>query len=151
MSFERSDQIESYARKKYSSTAANIFVELCKKRNHQAFWTSLANGFGFGSNSPNLSLPAELPELYDNFEIPSEAYGYVSFWLDFDLDFELEERMSLMQFSDFLTDACQIYCELHPDDANLAQSLLSAAKVNTEASRKAHEAWMKRNGEKNPT
>lgn len=143
MSFNREDQVEDYARQKYPSTAANIFALLCKKRDHEFFWGALEKGLGFGSNSPNLSTPVELPELYEDFGQPPESYGHVSFWLDFDTDFDLEERMDLIDFKAYLMDACKVFCDLYPEEKTRAEAAHSKAIARIEEMIAVHQSWKK--------
>lgn len=146
MIFKDRSDARQYAREKYTVTAADVFGLLCDGHDHNVFWEALAHGVGFGSNSPNMSMTAELPELYDDFDTPVEAYGYVLFWLDFDVDFEFEERMPLSDFIDYLKDANAVACQMYPEDAPKLRAYLERAIAEVTQLQKAHEAWKRKNG-----
>ncbi len=146
MSFKSDRELRAYAKSKYSTTAADIFEQLCKKRDHDFFWDGVARGLGMGSNSPNLSIGEELPPLYDDFTKPIESYGYVSFWLDFDVDFEFEERMDFDTFRAYLEDAFRIYTMIYPEERSSAKSYLDRALNKLSELKRAHEAWKKTTG-----
>ncbi|MBK4215610.1 hypothetical protein JJJ17_06705 [Paracoccus caeni] len=146
MLFRNSGDARLYAVQKYSSLAANIFEYFCHDSNWKNFWDAVADGQGTGSNSPHFSLGADLPYLYDDFETPVEAYGYVSFWLDFDTDFELEERMSLPDFMEYLKDANAIARQMYPEEDRKLKSYLEQAIKKISKLQKDHEEWGRRHG-----
>ena len=147
MSFRTWIDVWDSVRGKYTSTAANIFGLLCHsdERKREIFWGAMADASGTSSNSPGFSIGYELQYLYDDFVTPVESYGYVSFHLDFDNDFELEGKMPLPEFIEYLKDANAVACKMYPKDTEKLQNYLAQAIEKATSLQKAHERWKRKN------
>lgn len=144
MNFNSHDDAENYARNKYGSMASVISGCFFHPRNWEMFWDAVSDAQGTASNSPGFALGVDLPYLHDNFERPVETYDYASFYLDFDTEFELDERMPLPEFIDYLKDANAIACQMYPEHASKLKAYLSRAIERISNLHKAHEDWKKR-------
>lgn len=80
-------------------------------------------------------------------DMRQDGYGYVSFNLDFDTDFEFEERMPLADFIEYLEDANAIARQMYPEHAKKLKAYLEQAIEKITALQKAHEEWKRRNGD----
>lgn len=144
MLFHDSSDIIKYGEAKYGIISGVVLELLCSPSTRHYLWNALAKGLGSGSNGVCVDVGIDIAEVYGDYDTPTHSYGFALFTMSWEDD--MEERMPLPEFIEYLKDAHRVYTLMHPEEeANSKQDLDRAVAAMTDL-QKEHEGWKRKNG-----